>query len=228
MNILALESSGQHASAAIVADGVVICEISLNARHGEKAYTHSEILMPGVEKLFELTGQKPEGLTHIAYSCGPGSFTGLRIGASTALGLAKGLNIRAVAVPTLGALAYNAFGMGYKGDICPLMDARRGQAYFALFDREFNNIIDYEALDLGAVLSKLRGDTLIIGDGVALMSNLYATGASKIKLDFAANHHNFVRASSVGLWACKNFKCESGKMIYVRQPQAVREATNET
>ena len=226
--ILALESSGQHASAAIVADSVVIGEITLNARHGDKAFTHSEILMPGVEKLFELTGQKQEELTHIAYSCGPGSFTGIRIGASTALGIAKALDIQAIAVPTLDALAYNAFGMGYKGDICPVMDARRGQVYFALFDSGFNNVIDYEALSADLVMSRLRGDTLIIGDGAAAVFNVFSIGTSKIRLDFASSHHNFVRASSAGLWACKNFKGENGKMIYVRPPQAVREATNGT
>ena len=230
MKILALDTSGQHASAAIVMPSNVyaydiIGEISLNARHGEKAYTHSEVLMPAVEKLFELTGQKTGELTHIAYTCGPGSFTGIRIGASTALGLAKALNIKAVAVPTLDALAYNAFGMGYKGDICPLMDARREQVYFALFDSELNEVYEYEALSIKEVFSRLRGDTLIIGDGAAAL-NTQLLAKKYESLTIAPPHINFVRASSVGLWACNNLSRESGKMIYIRQPQAVREANN--
>ena len=239
--ILALDTSGQHASAAILANTRVACvrhnkaqidiigEISLNARHGDRAYTHSEILMPTVEKLFKLTGQKTEELTHIAYTCGPGSFTGLRIGASTALGLAKALNIKAIAVPTLDALAYNAVGIGYKGDICPVMDARRGQVYFALFDSGFNKMLDYAAITVDELFSRLRSDTLIIGDGATAMHNLYSTTPNENKskfLDFAASHHNFVRAASVGLWACSNLDGECGKMIYVRQPQAVREASD--
>ena len=260
MKILALDTSGQHASAAIVVSStetvcrigsefastkkdsgranpattknisthVIIGEVSLNARHGEKAYTHSEILMPAVEKLFELTGQKTEELDSIAYTCGPGSFTGIRIGASTALGLAKALNIQAVAVPTLDALAYNAYGMGFGGDICPMMDARRGQVYFALFDSGFNKIIDYKAKSIDEVLSSLRGETLIIGDGAEVMHSRYSSSVNeneKKRLVFAAAHHNFVRASSVGLRACNNLNSYGGKMIYVRPPQAVREMT---
>ena len=220
MKILAIDTSGQHASASIVTNSMIIGEIVLNARHGEKTYSHSEILMPGVEKLFELTGQRTDELTHIAYTCGPGSFTGLRIGASTALGLAFALNIKAIAVPTLDALAYNAYGMGFRGDVCPLMDARRGQVYFALFDSDLKKVHDYEALATEEVLSKLRGNTLIIGDGARYLHE------SNELLSFASAHHNFVRASSVGLWACNNLGSESGKMIYVRAPQAVREQAN--
>ena len=222
MKILALDTSGQHASAAIVTDNIVICEISLNARHGEKAYTHSEILMPSVARLFEMTGQKIEELTHVAYTCGPGSFTGLRIGASTALGLARALDICAIAVPTLDALAFNVIGMGYKWDVCALMDARRGQFYFAVFDKSFTKITDYEALPANEIASKLRGNTLFVGDGTALMQIKSENAA----FDFAHAHHNFVRASSVGLWACKNSDVQNEKMIYVRPPQAVREANN--
>ena len=227
--ILALDTSGQHASAAIMARGMIIGEITLNARHGEKTYTHSETLMPAVEKLFKLTGQKPEELDFIAYTCGPGSFTGLRIGASTALGLAKALNIQTIAVPTLDALAYNAFGMGFKGDICPMMDARRGQVYFALFDSGFNKVIGYKAQSLDEVLLSLRGETLLIGDGAAIIHGLYPSYVNeneKNQLVFAAAHHNFTRSSSVGLWACNNLNSDGGKMIYVRQPQAVREEAN--
>ena len=237
MKILALDTSGQHASAAILANTredyarhgkaqtEVIGEISLNAKQSEKAYTHSEILMPSVDKLFELTGQKREDITHIAYTCGPGSFTGLRIGASTALGLARALGIQAIAVPTLDALAYNVFGIGYKGDVCPLMDARRGQVYFALFDSGFRKVYDYEALSADSLLPKLRGDTLIIGDGGAILSNRSFADGNK-SIVFASTHFNFVRASSVGLWASHNLNIENEKMIYVRTPQAVREASN--
>ena len=237
MKILALDTSGQHASAAILAitreacerhdkaQTKIIGEISLNAKHSDKAYTHSEILMPGVEKLLDLTGQRMEDLTHIAYTCGPGSFTGLRIGASTALGLTKALGIQAIAVPTLDALAYNVFGAGYKGDVCPLIDARRGQVYFALFNSEFGKICDYEALSMEALLPRLSGDTLIIGDGSAIL-NIQPFANNYKSMVIAPSHINFVRASSVGLWASHNLNDDSGKMIYVRAPQAVREASN--
>ena len=135
--ILAIDTSGQQACAAIVQNShneyIVIGEISLNARTGEKSWTHSEILMPAIDQLLNLTGISMQELDHIAYTSGPGSFTGLRIGASTALGLAKGLNKPTIPVPTLDSLAYNMLGT-VNGIVVPMMDARRGQVYSAAYE----------------------------------------------------------------------------------------------
>ena len=228
MKILSIDTSGRHASAAIIFDGSrenIIGEISLNAKHTEKAYTHSETLMPAIEHLFALTGQTVDEITHIAYTCGPGSFTGLRIGASSALGLSKALNIPAVAVPTLDALAFNVSGMGFDGDICPMLDARRGQVYAALYDNKFNILMGYSALTIHELEAKIRGSTLFVGDGAAANENVLL----KIKnAAVAPDNVNFVRASSVGLRALNYIKNDvqtENKMIYVRPPQAVMAQT---
>lgn len=221
--ILALDTSGQHASAAIVADGMVLGEFSLNARHGRGTYAHSETLMPGVERLFELTAHSPADLTHVAYTCGPGSFTGLRIAASTALGLAFALNIPAVAVPTLDALAHNALGMGLGCDVCPILDARRQQVYAALYDSGLNRLWGYEALPLPDLLKKLRRKTLFLGDGVLAFPQILEGHELALA---APPAQNYVRASSAGMWALKNPQGAPGKLIYVREPQAVREQNN--
>ncbi|MCL1788471.1 MAG: tRNA (adenosine(37)-N6)-threonylcarbamoyltransferase complex dimerization subunit type 1 TsaB, partial [Defluviitaleaceae bacterium] len=126
MKILSIDTSGLQAGAAIVDDHVTIGEITLNARTGEKSWSHSEILMPGIHQLFKLTGICQHQIDYVAYTNGPGSFTGLRIGAATALGLAKGMGKPAISVPTLDALAYNMLGAGGSGLVVPMMDARRG------------------------------------------------------------------------------------------------------
>jgi len=156
MKILAIDTSGVHACAAIVDNYIVIGEIMLNARTGEKSWAHSEILMPGVDQLFKLTGINSSDLDYIAYTAGPGSFTGLRIGASCALGLAKGINRPTIAVPTLDSLAYNMQGVGCNNLIIPMMDARRGQVYSALYRRDemgkVTRITDYLALPVEELL----------------------------------------------------------------------------
>jgi len=95
--------------------------------------THSERLMPLVDRLLVETGLEREELDAVAASAGPGSFTGLRIGVSTARALAQGLGIPAVPVSTLSALAEAVPAPGTL--ICPILDARRSQVYTGLFKR---------------------------------------------------------------------------------------------
>ena len=157
MKILAIDTSGLQAGAAIVSfegtSSYIIGEIFLNARTGEKSYTHSEILMPGVEQLFHLTRLEPKNIDYVAYTCGPGSFTGLRIGAACALGIARSLNIPAIPVPTLDALAYNALETGSECIIVPMLDARRGQVYTAMYirgeDGKIERKTEFSALSVG-------------------------------------------------------------------------------
>ena len=89
--------------------------------------------MPLIDRLFKETGYKVQDLEAVAVSKGPGSFTGLRIGVSTARALAQALNIPAVGVCTLSALAEAV--PAPESLICPVLDARRSQVYTALFKR---------------------------------------------------------------------------------------------
>ena len=106
-------------------DDVLLAELTLNVKK-----THSEKLMPLVDKLLQESGVEREQLQSIAVAAGPGSFTGIRIGVATARALAQGLAIPAVGVPTLEALAEGVTAPGAL--ICPLLDARRNQVYTAL------------------------------------------------------------------------------------------------
>ena len=152
MKILALDTSGKQAGAAIMDKYITIGEILINAQSGPKTWHHSEILMPGVERLFALSGMELSDMDYIAYTSGPGSFTGIRIGAATALGLARGINRPAVQVPTLDALAYNVLCIGEGGIVAPLLDARRGQVYGAVYLKEaaggFLRLTDYFAASI--------------------------------------------------------------------------------
>ncbi len=127
MKILSIESSGLVASAALLDGDVLICELTLNHKK-----THSQTLLPMIARLKEMTELELSALDGIAVSAGPGSFTGLRIGAGTAKGIAAALDKPIIPVGTLEALSFNLAGA--EGLVCPLMDARRDQVYTGIFD----------------------------------------------------------------------------------------------
>lgn len=224
MRVLAIDTSGKYASAAIVQKEpdsghiAIIAEVSLNAKLGEKEYTHSEVLMPAVQHLFDLTGIKAQDINLAAYTCGPGSFTGIRVGASSAMGIAFALNIPSVAVPTLDALAYNVYGTGFDGKIIPMLDARRGQVYTATYGCTFHKQTEYAAVMVQEL--DFSEKTLVLGDGVLAYRSLLEALPN---VYIAGENHCFVRASSVGICAIKNPCPGKSTMIYVRQPQAIRE-----
>ena len=158
MKILALDTSGKQAGAAIMDEYITIGEILINAQSGPKTWHHSEILMPGVERLFALSGMELTDMDYVAYTSGPGSFTGIRIGAATALGLAQSINRPGVQVPTLDALAYNMLCINEGALVVPLLDARRGQVYGAVYRKEaggFVRLTDYFAASIEETLEQV-------------------------------------------------------------------------
>ena len=216
MKILAIDTSGQQAGAAIVDEYITIGEIMINAQSGPKTWHHSEILMPAVERLFALSGQNIEDMDYVAYTAGPGSFTGIRIGAATALGLARSIAKPAIAVPTLDSLAYNVLGMGML--VVPLMDARRGQVYAAIYRAEhtgkFTRLTDYFAAPIEDVIKRVGelaagsdadfarqccSDVIFLGDGADAYKPEITSGYPKAK--FAPANANRQRPASVGLCA---------------------------
>ena len=118
MRILGIESASLVASVAIVTDDVITAEYTVNQKK-----THSQTLLPMIEKVVDMSGIELEQIDAIAIAAGPGSFTGLRIGSATAKGIGLALKKPIVSVPTLEGLAYRV--SVFDGLICPIMDARR-------------------------------------------------------------------------------------------------------
>ena len=126
MKILALDSSGNVATVAIVEDEVLKAEYTIDYKK-----THSQTLLPMLNEIQKMTETDLSTIDAIAVAAGPGSFTGLRIGSATAKGLGLALNKPIISVPTTEGLAYNLYG--HDGLICPIMDARRNQVYTGLY-----------------------------------------------------------------------------------------------
>ena len=145
MKILAIEASGLVAGCAVL-DGEIL-SADYNIQHKK---THSQSLVPMMDEVRTMLGMELDTVDAIALSGGPGSFTGLRIGAATAKGLGLALNVPLIPVPTVDAIAYNLYGTDAL--VCPLMDARRQQTYTGLFRWESGDAA------AGAVQSAEAGD----------------------------------------------------------------------
>ncbi|MBQ1257972.1 MAG: tRNA (adenosine(37)-N6)-threonylcarbamoyltransferase complex dimerization subunit type 1 TsaB [Clostridia bacterium] len=225
MMILGLDTSGPACSVAVTKDGKLIQEIVMNT-----ALTHSETLMPAIEKAMDGANARVTDLDAIAVIAGPGSFTGVRIGVCAGRALAHAGGIPVCRVDSLEALAAGA--PNARGIVCPILDARRMQVYSAAFrvSEEGNpeRILEDDARKLADFLEMLPKDENVYftGDGVAVHENAIREilGA---RAHFAPVHARILRASA----AC--FLAESRKdewtkydrltPIYLRAPQAERE-----
>ena len=179
MRILALDSSGLVASAAIVEDDVAIAEYTIDYKK-----THSQTLLPMIDELKRMTEMNLKTIDAIAVAAGPGSFTGLRIGSATAKGLGFALNLPIIPVPTVDALAYNFYGSS--SVICPVMDARRNQVYTGLYEfckGAWNEPYEMQCLmqqcvidiaELADTINQLGREVIILGDGVAVYKDKIA------------------------------------------------------
>lgn len=125
MYILGIETTGAFASVALVKDGETVQEV-----RGSDRFSHLQNLMPQVKTVLEDSRSSLEDIDLIAVSAGPGSFTGIRIGVSSARALSQMTGIPCAAVSSLEALALNAAEAASEETlICPILDARRQQVY---------------------------------------------------------------------------------------------------
>ena len=133
MTILLLETATAVCSVALARNGEVLAEL-----HSDQPNAHSSRLPLFVEQLFEQCDITPKQLDAVCVSSGPGSYTGLRIGVSSAKGFCYALSIPLLSVPTLQGMAaqYYAQHPCYHGMVCPMIDARRMECYTAIFEME--------------------------------------------------------------------------------------------
>ncbi|MCO7128008.1 tRNA (adenosine(37)-N6)-threonylcarbamoyltransferase complex dimerization subunit type 1 TsaB [Sporolactobacillus shoreicorticis] len=134
MNVLAIDSSNLVMSVAVTTERKVLAELTTNSRKN-----HSERLMPAIAQMIEAAGLEAADIDRIAVAEGPGSYTGLRIGATIAKMLAWTLKKDLVGVSSLEVAAQN--GRGFAGYIAPFFDARRGQVFTGLYEAKDGEIV---------------------------------------------------------------------------------------
>lgn len=228
MLIFGMDTCCMPATAAVLSDGRLAAEFVLCC-----GKTHSQKIMPQIDNMFKELGIKPSDIDCFAAACGPGSFTGVRIGTAALKAIAHAACKPCAAVSTLEALAQNVPYFG--GIICPILDARRGQVYTASFESDADGGVRRLTADsaelLDDVLTQLKEtgrDVLFLGDGIFVHR---ADIESKLgaPAHFAPPNLNLNMAGSVALLGAKAFK--SGKTVscaelvpsYIRLSQAERE-----
>lgn len=227
MRILGIDSSGLVASVAIVADDIMQAEYTVNYKK-----THSQTLLPMLDEIVKMIELDISEIDAIAVAAGPGSFTGLRIGASTAKGLGLALDKPLVSVPTMEGLAYNMYGTDKV--ICPLMDARRNQVYTGIYEfcgNDLQVITAQEAVSIEDILTHINGlkrDVIFLGDGAGVYEDVIRS-VTDVPFYFAPPHLSRQRAGSVAALGAVYYKegryesAASHKPVYLRLSQAERE-----
>ena len=168
--ILCLETATPSCSVALVHNGEVLaCE------EDPKGQNHSEKITLFIDSVMKKAGISYNQLDAVAVSMGPGSYTGLRIGVSTAKGICYAVSKPLIAVETLEAMAY---GCKNNGILIPMIDARRMEVYAAIFDENVNKIKDTEAIIIDEnSFSDLKKDhhLYLFGDGADKCAELFAS-----------------------------------------------------
>lgn len=226
MKILALESSATACSVALCEDERLIAQTFQNS-----GLTHSRTLMPMAESLLAQCGQSLSDVDVIAVAAGPGSFTGLRIGVSTAKGLAWAGDKPCAPCSTLESMAWQLAHMD--GIIVAAMDARRNQVYNAVF-RARDGVLERLSADRAIGLAELEEEIknleetkILVGDGAQLCYNEWQERMVDLRL--APVHLRWQTAWGVAraaLELARTDRLVSGEQlapVYHRLSQAERE-----
>jgi len=239
MYILAFETTGAQASVACIDEKGNLFEQS-----SEGVLNHLQNLMPMTESLLKENGIAMSDISCVAASTGPGSFTGIRIGVSSARAVAQAMNIPCISVPTLPSFSYNI--ENYKGLVCPILDARRNQVYGGAFYvsggiGDIHEAVPGGAYDVGEYLQRLRAviaeqgvsDILFFGDGIKVYQDEVEKWQSSslnddIRLELAPKDKSGQKASSVAKLALKLYNegkqvnYENLMPVYMRKAEAER------
>jgi tRNA threonylcarbamoyladenosine biosynthesis protein TsaB len=222
--ILSIDSSTPVAGIAVSDGKKLLGEVMINTQN-----THSEKLMPMVAQLLHDLQMSIQQIDAVAITCGPGSFTGLRIGMATAKGIVQGGNKKLIAIPTLDTLAQNL--NHYPGIICPIMNAQKKQVYTAIYkstETGMERLSDYQAIEAETLAEQLLtlGETVwFTGDGVDAFADVFrAKLGAQCRL--ADGNTVLPQAGALAMLAAERAEQEQfddlyqAELIYIRKSEA--------
>lgn len=227
MKILSLDSTAKIASCAVMEDDKLLSLFSI-----DNGLTQSELLLPMIEDSLKSLKLTISDIDLFAVTVGPGSFTGVRIGTAIVKGLTFGKDKPISPVSTLEGLAYNLIGAD--GIIVPVMDARRGQVYTALFkgnNGKIERISEDNALpivSLADILKEYENERIyLVGDGYKITRDkLLSLGVKLEDTPPLLIPENAYSVGLVGLKIYNESRSTTDRELtptYLRLPQAERE-----
>ena len=207
--ILQIETATTVCSVALATDGIVVGYKQVDQRN-----IHAEVITLYIEELIGAAGLKYTDLDAIAISCGPGSYTGLRIGVSTAKGLCYALDKPLIAIETLEAMAYGviadkSLSIDEKALLCPMIDARRMEVYTALFDSAGNRMkaTAAEIIDEQSFSDYLANQkVLFFGDGAEKCQTVLGSSKNAKFLNGFTNSAIHLTKKAAGKFAINDFE----------------------
>ncbi len=173
MTILALSTSTSRGGAAVLGAGA--------SAYADLA-GHAERIFTAIDAAIEGAGITRASLTAVACDIGPGSFTGVRVGVATAKGIAIGLGLKVIGVPSLAAMAAAAFGEGAASEhdlVLAAIDAKKGEVFVAVYDASLAAVVPPEARP--AEIASLRMEpadgrrVVVVGEVAAALGMADAT-----------------------------------------------------
>jgi tRNA threonylcarbamoyladenosine biosynthesis protein TsaB len=192
---VAIETATDHGSIAVGDGAELVGEVLIGGRS-----RHAESLLPALEFLLRTSGLDRSDIGGVVAGAGPGSFTGVRVAAATARGLAQGLGVPLHAWSSLAALAVAS---ALTGPVCALFDARRGEVYAACYDVHGGDIratlLAPVAAPVAAVLAELRGvHPHFVGEGAVRYAGELGIEPPALLLPRAAALLQLVAADAAG------------------------------
>ncbi|MFO0705552.1 MAG: tRNA (adenosine(37)-N6)-threonylcarbamoyltransferase complex dimerization subunit type 1 TsaB [Nitrospira sp.] len=197
MKVLAIETATAWQSVALL-DG----ERVLGREDYDAANAHGTKLLPTIDRLLSGAGLSLSSLDGLICSCGPGSFTGLRVGISTMLGLRAATDLPLVLVPTLEAMAWTLKGVAET--VCPVLPSRKGEVYWALFrwhgTERLERVMPERVGSPESLAHTISGPTLLCGEGwTQCEAAIRAVGPASAALRTAPPEVSHPSAVSVGM-----------------------------
>jgi tRNA threonylcarbamoyladenosine biosynthesis protein TsaB len=219
MKILAIETSTEYCSAALLIDG------ELSERETRAGQKHSELLLPMIDELLATRAIGLRELSGIAYGEGPGSFTGLRIACGVVQGLAFGADLRVVGIGTLLAMAY---GSAAERVVC-CVDARVKECYHAAYERQGDTwrIVHAPAVCAPAAVPALQGgDWLACGNGFAVYGDVlmdrYRGQLAAVDAEAVPHARDIARLAVRAFESGDTRAAEEAAPVYLREKVALR------
>ena len=210
MIVLGVDTSTDSLSVGLINEEKILAEYNIPG-----ILRHSSLLVPTIEKTLKKTGIGIAEVGLYSVGLGPGSFTGLRVGVTAVRALAIASDRPLKGIPTMDAIAHNAFIYLRKKKedrkrlkICPVLDAKKNQVYSCIYSYRGDKIIresDYLLEPVSALIKRLRGRVLFLGDGVSLYKEQLL---SKKTLDssFFDSKKWFPRAGVIAKAALREFR----------------------